>query len=300
MNKGSDAPFIFCYSAEKNTIWLFDSMKKYILITGCSSGIGYHLASRLRDEGYEVLATARKSESVEELIKDGFNAHTLDLTSESSIEEAVEWAKHESDNQIYGLINNGAYGQPGALEDLPTHALKTQFETNLFGWHHLIRLVLPIMLEANQGRIIQVSSILGLVAMKYRGAYNASKFALEGYTDTLRLELADTPIRVSLIEPGPVKSHFRQNALAKFQENIDIEQSRHSAIYKLTLARLSNPTPKNPFTLEPESCVAPVLHALQSKTPKHRYGVTLPTHVFAFLRRILPSWLLDKLLIRSA
>ncbi len=275
-------------------------MNQFILITGCSSGIGQHLAKRLKDEGYHVLATARKTEDVQSLIEHGFDAHQLDLSSEQNIEAAVEWANKISHGQIFGLINNGAYGQPGALEDLPTQALKQQFDTNLFGWHHLIRLILPIMMHNQVGRIIQISSILGLVAMKYRGAYNASKFALEGYTDTLRLELADTPIQISLIEPGPVKSQFRHNALLKFKENIDIEHSRHQAIYQQTLNRLSNPTPKNPFTLEPEACVKPVIHALRSKKSKHRYGVTLPTHIFALLRRLLPSVLLDKLLIKSA
>ncbi len=275
-------------------------MTQYILITGCSSGIGHHLALRLKDEGYHVLATARKVEDVQSLEKQGFDAYQLDLTLEQSIENAAKWAVETSHGQLFGLINNGAYGQPGALEDLPTQALKQQFDTNLFGWHHLIRLILPVMLNNQVGRIIQISSILGLVAMKYRGAYNASKFALEGYTDTLRLELADTPIQISLVEPGPVKSQFRHNALLKFKENIDIEHSRHQAIYQQTLNRLSNPTPKNPFTLEPEACVKPVLHALRSKKAKHRYGVTLPTHIFAILRRLLPSTLLDKLLIKSA
>lgn len=275
-------------------------MTQSILITGCSSGIGHHLALRLKDEGYHVLATARKVEDVQSLTTHGLDTYQLDLTSEQSIENAVQWAIEKSDGKLFGLINNGAYGQPGALEDLPTHALRAQFETNLFGWHHLIRLIIPIMLKNEHGRIIQISSILGLVAMKYRGAYNASKFALEGYTDTLRLELTNTPIQISLVEPGPIKSQFRHHSLLKFKENIDIEHSRHQAIYQQTLARLSNPKPKNPFTLEPESCVKPVLHALRSKKAKHRYGVTFPTHLFAILRRILPSILLDKILIKSA
>ncbi|MFB0975432.1 MAG: SDR family NAD(P)-dependent oxidoreductase, partial [Tolumonas sp.] len=192
------------------------------------------------------------------------------------------------------------YGQPGAIEDLPTQALRAQFNTNLFGWHHLIRQVLPVMLKNNRGRIIQVSSLLGLVAMKYRGAYNASKFALEGYTDTLRLELRDTAVQVSLVEPGPVRSQFRSNALKKFLQHIDVNRSRHQDIYQLTLQRLQNPEPKNPFTLEPESCVAPVLHALRSHRARVRYGVTFPTHLFAVLRRLLPVRWLDSILCRSA
>jgi short-subunit dehydrogenase len=275
-------------------------MSDFILITGCSTGIGWHLAQRLKQEGYTVLATARKEADVANLQQSGLQAHILDLNDEQSIEQAVNWAITESKGKLYGLINNGAYGQTGALEDLPTHALREQFNTNLFGWHHLTRLILPVMLQQNQGRIIQISSLLGLVAMKYRGAYNASKFALEGYTDTLRLELRDTAIQISLVEPGPIRSEFRSNALKKFLQHIDVASSRHSKIYQQTLQRLQNPNPKNPFTLEPESCVAPVLHALRSKRAKTRYGVTFPTHVFAFLRRVLPSRWLDGILCRSA
>lgn len=275
-------------------------MSDFILITGCSTGIGWHLAQRLKQEGYTVLATARKETDVAHLQQSGLQAHILDLNDEQSIEQAVNWAITESKGKLYGLINNGAYGQTGALEDLPTHALREQFNTNLFGWHHLTRLILPVMLQQNQGRIIQISSLLGLVAMKYRGAYNASKFALEGYTDTLRLELRDTAIQISLVEPGPIRSEFRSNALKKFLQHINVTSSRHSKIYQQTLQRLQNPNPKNPFTLEPESCVAPVLHALRSKRAKTRYGVTFPTHLFAFLRRVLPSRWLDGILCRSA
>lgn len=275
-------------------------MSDFILITGCSSGIGLHLAQRLQQEGFKILATARKEVDVANLQNSGISAFQLDLASEHSIELAAQWALEQSDGQLYGLINNGAYGQTGAIEDLPTQALKDQFTTNLFGWHHLIRQVLPVMLRNNRGRIIQISSVLGLVAMKYRGAYTASKFALEGYTDTLRLELRDTAVRISLIEPGPIRSHFRTNALHKFLQHIDVADSRHKAVYQQTLQRLQNPEPKNPFTLEPEACVAPVLHALRRHIPRNRYGVTTPTLVFALLRRILPTRWLDSILCRSA
>ncbi len=275
-------------------------MADFVLITGCSSGIGLHLAQRLQQEGFCVLATARKNNDVQHLITAGLTAHQLDLDDENSIEQAVVWALEQSNGKLYGLINNGAYGQTGALEDLPTQALREQFNTNLFGWHHLIRQILPAMLKENRGRIIQISSLLGLVALKYRGAYTASKFALEGYTDTLRLELRDTSIQVSLIEPGPVRSEFRSNALTKFRQYINIENSRHDVIYKQTLQRLQNPKPKNPFTLEPESCLIPALHALRSKRAKARYRVTLPTHVFSILKRLLPTRWLDLLLCRSA
>ncbi len=218
-------------------------MSDFILITGCSTGIGLHLAQRLQQEGFNVLATARKENDVNHLLQSGLNAYQLDLNDEKSIEQAVAWALVQSNGQLYGLINNGAYGQTGAIEDLPTQALREQFNTNLFGWHHLTRLILPGMLKENRGRIIQISSLLGLVAMKYRGAYNASKFALEGYTDTLRLELRNTKIQISLVEPGPVSSQFRSNALAKFLQHINVTESRHHDIYQQTLQRLQNPKP---------------------------------------------------------
>ena len=275
-------------------------MSDFILITGCSTGIGLHLAQRLQQEGFSVLATARNEADVKRLKESGLDAHQLDLDNEQSIEQAAEWALTQSAGQLYGLINNGAYGQPGAIEDLPTPALRAQFDTNLFGWHHLIRQILPVLLKNKRGRIIQVSSLLGLVAMKYRGAYNASKFALEGYTDTLRLELRNTAVQVSLVEPGPVRSQFRSNALKKFLQHIDVNKSRHQEIYQLTLQRLQHPEPKNPFTLEPESCVVPVLHALRNRRARARYGVTFPTHLFAVLRRVLPTRWLDSILCRSA
>ncbi len=202
-------------------------MSRYVLITGCSSGIGYHAAKRLNDEGFAVIASARKLEDVTRLQAEGLTTIRLDLADPVSITEAVSQVRELCQGELYGLFNNGAYGQPGALEDLPTAALRAQFESNFFGWHELIRQILPLMLPHGEGRIIQNSSVLGLVAMKYRGAYNASKFAIEGYTDTLRLELRGTGVQISLIEPGPIESRFRANALAALHQHIDLEHSRH-------------------------------------------------------------------------
>lgn len=275
-------------------------MKNFILITGCSTGIGHHLAIRLQDHGFKVLATARREEDVAKLQQVGLLAHTLDLTSQTSIQQAIEWALDTSGGQLYGLVNNGAYGQPGALEDLPTEALREQFETNLFGWHTLIRGILPSMLAQKQGRIVQISSVLGLVAMRYRGAYTASKFALEGYTDTLRLELKGTGIQVALVEPGPIDSHFRTNALAKFQQHIDLQHSRHQEIYEQTIARLAAEHSQNKYALPPEACVKPVVHALRSHWPRRRYPVTTPTKMALWMRRCLPTWLVDHIVYKSA
>jgi NAD(P)-dependent dehydrogenase (short-subunit alcohol dehydrogenase family) len=275
-------------------------MPRFVLITGCSSGIGLAAARALGAAGFTAIASARRLEDVTRLQREGLLAVQLDLNDEASIEAGAREALQLAGGCLYGLFNNGAYGQPGAIEDLPTSALRAQFATNLFGWHHLIRQVLPSMLAAGEGRIVQNSSVLGLVAMKYRGAYNASKFALEGYTDTLRLELRGSGVAVSLIEPGPIDTRFRANARAAFLHHLGSAQSRHEANYRLTLARLEKEGPSGRFTLPSEACVPPLLHALTSRRPRHRYGVTLPTKVFAILRRLLPSRWLDALLAKSA
>lgn len=277
-------------------------MTQTVLITGCSSGIGLAAARGLRQAGFRVLATARHEADVAVLAAEGFAAHRLDLSDEASIEAAARWALSQSQGQLWALVNNGAYGQPGALEDLPTAALRRQFETNFFGWHHLTRQLLPAMLANGQGRIVQVGSVLGLVAMRFRGAYNSSKFALEGYTDTLRLELRGTGVQVSLIEPGPIETQFRRHALAAFRQAIDLDHSRHAEEYRQTLQRLGRAegSPSGPFTLPAEACLPPLLHALQARRPRRRYQVTRPAKWLYYLRRLLPTAWLDALLARSA
>ncbi len=273
---------------------------KSILITGCSSGIGYYTAKQLSNTEFDVYATARKQEDVDRLNEQGLKALLLDLNNPDSISACLEQVLEKTQGRLFAVFNNGAYGQPGAVEDIPTSALRAQFETNLFGWHELTRQVLPVMRRQGEGRLIQNSSVLGLVAMKYRGAYNASKFALEGLTDTLRLELAGSGIHVSLIEPGPILSDFRKNALHAFRANIDIEASVHKMHYQQTLAKLSKEGPAAPFTLGPEAVYQPLLHALQSNHPKARYYVTKPTYLFALLRRLLPTSILDQILRRAS
>lgn len=274
-------------------------MTASILITGCSSGIGYYCAAELNKLGYNVIASCRQLRDVERLNNQGINCIQLDLSCSKSIDRGLKQALVLANGQLDMLFNNAAYGQPGALEDLPTDALRAQFETNFFGWHQLTRAVIPLMLQQGHGKIIQNSSVLGLVAMKYRGAYNASKFAIEGYTDTLRLELDNTPLSISLIEPGPIESHFRQNAKHQFEQHIDIKNSRHQDAYQQTLHRLGAANPNNKFTLGPDAVFKQVLAIINSKHPKARYYVTQPTYIFSFLRRILPTKWLDKLLIKS-
>jgi len=200
---------------------------KTILITGCSSGIGYTTAIELQKRGFNVIATARKVEDVDCLAQEGLTALQLDLADSVSIQQAVKQIIELTDGEIYGLFNNGAFGQPGAVEDLSRDVLRYQFETNVFGTQELTNLIIPLMRKQGHGRIIYNSSVLGLVAMTYRGAYNASKFALEGLADTLRLELQGSGIHVSLIEPGPILTNFRQNAFALYKKNINPAKSVH-------------------------------------------------------------------------
>ena len=274
-------------------------MRTSVLITGCSTGIGFYCAQQLQLAGYQVFATARHPDDLARLRELGCHALYLEMADPNSIQAAVHSVLEQTKGKLDVLFNNAAYGQPGAVEDLPTAALRAQFETNLFGWHELTRLVLPVMRAQGHGRVIQNSSVLGLVAMKYRGAYNASKFALEGLTDTLRLELSGSGIHVSLIEPGPIKSAFRANALAAFNQHITINASVHQHAYQHTLDRLSASESNSPFTLGPEAVYRALFHSITAKKPKARYYVTLPTYLFALLRRLLPSRWLDYLLSKS-
>jgi NAD(P)-dependent dehydrogenase (short-subunit alcohol dehydrogenase family) len=272
---------------------------KSVLITGCSTGIGNCLAHALRERGYRVFPSARKEADVAALSAAGFTSLPLDLDSSSSIRAAVETVLDRTQGRLYALINNGAYGQPGAVEDLSRAVLRAQFETNLFGTQELTNLVLPAMRAQGEGRIIQMSSMLGIVCLAWRGAYNATKFALEALSDTLRLELRDTNIYVSLIEPGPIESRFRANAYAAFRRNIDREHSVHREYYASVEKRLGGPKPV-PFTLPPEAVLKKVIHALEARRPKARYGVTFPTHLFAVLRRLLPARVLDQILFATS
>ena len=270
--------------------------QRSILITGCSSGIGQRAAEILRERSYRVFASARKPDDVTRLRDAGFEALQLDLDDSASIAAAVDEILTRTGGTLDALFNNGAFGLPGAVEDLSREAIRAQFETNLFGNLELTNRVIPIMRKQGHGRIVQNSSVLGLVVLPYRGAYNASKFALEGLSDTLRLELAGTNIFVSLIEPGPIESRFRANAQAAFKRWLDPRDSPHRENYQAMQARLAKPGTAAPFTLPADAVVKPLIHALESRRPKPRYYVTVPTHLFGHLRRVLTSRGLDRLL----
>ena len=277
-----------------------DTTTRTVLITGCSSGIGLCVARGLRSRGFHVIATARKVEDVQRLADEGFDALPLDLDDSESIRQAVSDAIAIAPQGLYALFNNGAWGLPGAVEDLSRDALRAQFETNLFGTMELTNLVIRHMREQGGGRIIHNSSVLGLVAFPYRGAYTASKFALEGITDTQRMELRNTGIHISLIEPGPIESRFRDNAYRMYQRWIDKQNSAHRAQYEAMEQRLLKEGPAAPFTLPPEAVLARIVHALESRRPKIRYYVTVPTCLFGALRRLLPCRVLDWVLARAS
>jgi NAD(P)-dependent dehydrogenase (short-subunit alcohol dehydrogenase family) len=273
-------------------------MTKEILITGCSSGIGLSVARGLKDRGYRVFATARQETDVARLRREGLESFPLDLTSDDSITGAVTRVLQETGGTLYALFNNAGYGQTGALEDLPREALREQFETNVFGTHELTRQVLPVMRRQGYGRIIQNSSIMGLVAFPFRGAYVASKFAMEGLTDALRRELYDTPIEVVLIEPGPILSRFRKNARKAFEKHVQVEKSVHQEVYRKIMARLEKEGAVMPFTLPPEAVLRKLIHALESPRPRPRYYVTTLTWIMAAAKRLLPFRWLDRFVKR--
>ena len=272
--------------------------QKSLLITGCSSGIGLCLARGLKERGYRVFASARKEDDVAMLRAEGLETLRLNLADSGSIQQAVHTMLEQTGGTLYGLINNGAYAQPGAVEDLTRDILRQQFETNVFGTHELTTLLLPVMRRQGEGRVVQISSLLGYACLAYRGAYNASKFALEGLSDTLRLELRDSNIHISLIEPGAIKSRFRENAYAAYKAHIDRDRSAHRHKYLAMEARLEGRKGPMPFKLGPEAVLEKVIHALEASRPRARYPVTFPAHLFWWLRRLLPVRWFDAFLDR--
>ncbi|PHO12232.1 short-chain dehydrogenase [Malaciobacter marinus] len=270
-----------------------------ILITGCSTGIGFETAKVLKNHEFKVYATARKEKDVEILKKLGFISYKLDITKPENIKDILDKILKE-DGKLSAVFNNAGYGQPGAVEDVKTEVLKEQFETNLFGLHEMTIQTMKIFRKQGFGKIIQHSSVLGIISLKFRGAYNSSKYAIEGLTDTLRQELIGSNISVSLINTGPVTSKFRENALKMFNKNIIIEDSFFESTYKNEVKKRLESTDdtKAPFNLPATSVANVVLKIMNSKKPKPRYYVTKATHILGFAKRVLSTNLLDKLLNR--
>ncbi len=266
-----------------------------ILITGCSSGIGLASARALKTRGWRVLATARNEADLKRLAdEEGVEALPLELAEPGSVAALADETLRRTDGKLYALFNNAGMGQVGAVEDLSADLLRRQLEINVVGAHELTRRLLPAMRKNGEGRIVQCSSVLGLVAGPYRGAYCASKFAIEALSDALRLELRGTGIAVSIIEPGPIRSRFLEVALANFRQTVDIDASAHCDVYRARLAAMEAGG-KTTFKLEPEAVAAKLVHAVESAHPKARYFVTTPTYLAAFAKRLLPTALLDRL-----
>ncbi len=275
-------------------------MQKSILITGCSSGIGYDAAHGLKARGWRVFAACRRPEDCARLIEEGFESPLLDYTDPATLETALAEVLAATGGTLDALFNNGAYGLPGAVEDLPMDGLRAIFDTNFFGWHDLTCRVIPVMRAQGHGRIIQCSSVLGFVTMRYRGAYNATKFALEGLTDTMRIEMRDTPIKIILIEPGPITSRFRANAITQFDRWIKRQDSPHADAYEKEMSkRRDESSGPAPFELPAKAVTQKLVHALESSRPKPRYYVTTPTYLFGILRRVLPTRALDWILAKA-
>lgn len=261
-------------------------------------GIGLSTALFLKQHGYRVFATARKQTDLDQLQTFKLEAIQLDVNDSASIKIAVQTVLEKTSGQLYGLINNAGFGMAGALEDLSREQLRTQFETNVFGLQEMTNAVLPIMRKQKEGRIINISSVLGIISLPYRGAYNASKYAVEGLSDTLRLELAGTGIYVSMIEPGPIQSQFRTTAISKGKENLSNPDTVHKATYDFMLKYFKEVKDNSAFTLPPEAVAKKILKALESKNPKAHYPVTFPTYFFTYAKRCLPTRTLDWILRR--
>ncbi|TCM86929.1 SDR family oxidoreductase [Rhodovulum steppense] len=268
--------------------------QRSVLITGCSSGIGYDAAYALHARGWRVFATCRAEADCDRLRAEGLESFRLDYADEASIAAAVDEALGRTGGTLDALFNNGAFACPGAVEDLPRGALREIFEVNLFGVHDLTRRVIPAMRAQGHGRIVNCSSVLGFVPMKWRGAYVATKFALEGLTDTLRLEMRDTGVKVILIEPGPIATRIRANSIPHFERWVDWQASARAEQYRATLLkRLYEKRPPDRFELPPAAVSARLIHALEHPRPRARYFVTTPTWIMAALRRALPTAALD-------
>jgi NAD(P)-dependent dehydrogenase (short-subunit alcohol dehydrogenase family) len=270
-----------------------------ILITGCSSGIGLASAREMKARGWRVFATARKKRDIARLKdEEGVESLYLDYAEPESIEKAVAKVLKATGGRLDALFNNGAYGQPGAVEDLRREVLRAQFEAGFFGWHDLTARIIPIMRKRGHGRIVFCSSVLGLISAPYRGAYCATKFAVEALADALRLELAASNIKIVLIEPGPIASRFLEHALEAYRRHIDLDASHHREIYRDRIARLEEGGDQT-FKLGPEAVALKLARALESRSPKRRYYVTVPTYAAALFLRFLPTSVLDFIAARN-
>ncbi|MBA2709090.1 MAG: SDR family NAD(P)-dependent oxidoreductase [Tatlockia sp.] len=270
--------------------------RQTIFITGCSTGIGHDAALALTKRGHRVIASCRKETDLAKLHSLGLEAVLMDMNDENSIAIGFSELLTKTSGRLDVLINNAGYGQAGALEDISRDILRQQFETNVFGLMDLSRLAIPIMRKQSKGRIINISSVLGFISMPFRGAYNASKYAVEGLSDTLRLELKSSGIKVICIEPGPIRSEFRSNAIEHSLPNIDKDNSHFHKKYQQMLNGYLEQKEKSLFTKGTEAVISKLIQAIEVKNPKAKYPVTFPSHLFSILKRVLTVKMLDRLI----
>lgn len=269
--------------------------RKSILITGCSSGIGHAAAHMLHRRGWRVFASCRKAEDCARLVREGLESPLIDYEDAKSIESGLAEVLDATGGTLDALFNNGAYAIPGPVEDISTDAMRTIFEANFFGWHDLTNRVIPVMRAQGAGRIVQCSSVLGLVALPWRGSYNATKFALEGLNDTLRIEMRGTGIHIIQIEPGPIRTLFRENAIKQFNKWVNWEASARKDQYEATLMnKLTGGSKDDPFELDAEAVAEKLWRSLEDPVPRAHYYVTTPTYLMATLRRLLPASVMDR------
>ena len=272
---------------------------KSILITGCSTGIGYTCAHGMKARGWKVIATARKDEDIARLKKEGFTTFFLDYRDEASIQTCFEQVMLETNGTLDVVFNNGAYGLLGAVEDIKTDDLREQFEANFFGWHTLTKLIIPVMRKQMGGRIVQCSSVLGIVSGKHRAPYAATKYAIEAFATSMRMELKPWNIHISCIRPGPIETEFLATSLRVLHEKVDLENTAHKADYEASLNRMNKGAKSSPFKLGPEAVLAKLVHACEGKSPKLAYSVTKLTYIADIIRRLLPTRLAEKILAKG-
>jgi NAD(P)-dependent dehydrogenase (short-subunit alcohol dehydrogenase family) len=267
-----------------------------VLITGCSTGIGRATAERLADDGWNVHATARRPESIEDLAQRGCKTHALDVTDERSMESAVE--EIGEDGAIGALINNAGYSQSGALETIPMDSVRRQFETNVFGLLRMCQLVLPAMRSAGSGRIVNLSSMGGKLTFPGGGVYHATKHAVEALSDALRFEVKGFGIDVVIIEPGLIITEFGETAagsLAEIEEHGPYSQF-NSDVARLTANAYTGPMAR--FGGGPEAVAAKIARALSAARPRTRYTVTASAKVMLGMRRVSTDRMWDRM-VRS-
>lgn len=264
---------------------------KVVLITGASSGIGHAGALRLQKAGFVVYAAARRLERMEDLKANGIIPLAMDLTDEASMSAGVSRIMAEQ-GRIDALINNAGYGFYGAIEEVPLAEARAQFEVNLFGLARLTQLVLPAMRANRSGRIVNISSIGGKMHEPLGGWYHASKFALEGFSDCLRVEVAPFGIDVIVIEPGGIKTEWPEIAAANMQK------TSGNGAYKDQAARHAKLLSKSEtFASKPEVIAEVIEKAVRAKCPKTRYAAGAGACPILFARKVLCDRAFDRLLL---